>query len=659
MKEQIQAALRAYWSQWQTRIKNLDTPDKIALLIICSFFIIAVSALHISYTYYFPYNAGDKGVMYQLFYNTVAHGNFFYSSINGGMIDFAGHQRYILLLFLPFYAIYPHPLTISIITSALLALGALPVYWLSTDVSKSKRIGLLFVFIYFLYPTISWVALESVKEEIFALPLLLFAFYFMVKGSFPKFLIFLILAGLCKESIPLVIIMFGVYAFIEKMDRKWILAPLLIGSGLLAVEFFLLRPYFIDLSSNLYGYVGDPSVTGFTRGRYDHFGNTTSEILSNVFFTPTIISDQIFSWNNFLYLVLLLLPVGFISLLKPKILLIGLPILLQNILSDFAPQTMISWHYASILVFVIITSAICAFPVVYFRLSDRYKPAFIILLILLSGISFLGFSAASDTYNHITALPLEHQAAVNVNNVITTIPENATIFSSLVFGPYIYKSENVTYSNWRSEQPIIAGYDYYLFNRWEFIYFDTYSAFTQIMKTGKYEIKYSTGQTVIIGLTNSSNNVTNSSNNCLGLPRLYDTQIGNTVLTCKSDVFPYEFYNLKSKNKTGYLVYGPYFVLDKGTYVVTYSIRADNISDPNKKIATVEISSIYSDTHKLTIENKTDIYPANLTSGQDAKINLSIRIDAKNNNRLMEFRVFQPSNADLYVTDIHFTKIQQ
>jgi hypothetical protein len=131
------------------------------------------------------------------------------------------------------------------------------------------------------------------------------------------------------------------------------------------------------------------------------------------------------------------------------------------------------------------------------------------------------------------------------------------------------------------------------------------------------------------------------------------------VLTCKSDVFPYEFYNLKSENKTGYLVYGPYFVLGKGSYIVTYSIRADNISDPNKKIASVEISSIYADTHKISIDNKSDIYPANLTPGQDATINLSVRIDAKNNNRLMEFRVFQPSNADLYVSDISFTKIQQ
>lgn len=650
MKERIHAELRLYLSQWHTHIKKLDTYDKIAIFLICTFFTIAVVALHTSYIYYFPYNDGDKGVIYQLFYNTVAHGNFFYSSINGGVIDFASHQRYILLLFLPFFAIYPHPITISVISSALLALGALPVYWLSSEISKSKRIGLLFVFIYFLYPSISWLALESVKEEIFALPFLLFAFYFMIKGSFPKFLIFLFLAGICKQNIPLVIIMFGIYAFSEKMDRKWIFTPVLIGIGLLAIEFFLLQPFFINLSSTLYGYVGDPSITSFTGGRYDYLGNTPSEIIFNALIHPLIILNNIFSWNSLQYLILLLLPVGFISLLKPKILLIGLPIFLQNVLSSSANQIMISWHYVSVLVFVVIVSAIYAFPDIYGKLSDRNKPIFILLLILLSGSSFLFFSAASDTYTHITSIPLAYQDTANLTSLIHTIPENATIFSSLEFGPYFYKSKEVTYLYW-TRKPFIEGYDYYLFNRADLSYLDTYLAFNQIMQTGKYEIKYAAGQKIIVGLTNSSDK-------CAGSPNIYyKTQIGTEECNYNSGVFRYTFYSLKSENKTGYLVYGPYIVLPNGTYVITASIRVDNISDPNKKIATMELSSIYP--FQTFIEISKDIYPENLTSEQDMKIDLFININVTNKDRLMEFRVFQHSNADLYISDINFSQIKQ
>jgi hypothetical protein len=96
-----------------------------------------------------------------------------------------------------------------------------------------------------------------------------------------------------------------------------------------------------------------------------------------------------------------------------------------------------------------------------------------------------------------------------------------------------------------------------------------------------------------------------------------------------------------------------------GTYLVTYSIRADNISDPSKKIATVDVGSTYVDTLQTSIDNLMDVYPANLTSGQDTTINLSIEINATNTNRLMEFRVFQPSNADLSVSDINLSQMER
>ncbi|WP_394325982.1 DUF2079 domain-containing protein [Methanosarcina horonobensis] len=189
--------------------------------------------LNSTYEYLCSFNAYDKGIMYQLFHNTVVHNHFFYSSINGGgVIDFVGHQRYIFLLLLPFFYIHPHPITFSIISSLLLSLGAFPVYWLANEVSKSKKISLVSVMIYFLHPTVSWLFLESVKEEIFALPFLLFAFYYMYVKSFNKFLFFLFLACICKENISLVAVMFGVYAFIEKYEKKWIYTPLILGIGI-------------------------------------------------------------------------------------------------------------------------------------------------------------------------------------------------------------------------------------------------------------------------------------------------------------------------------------------------------------------------------------------------------------------------------------------
>jgi uncharacterized membrane protein len=192
-------------------------------------------ALQVTYLSYTGYDSFDKALMYQIFWNTL-HGDFFYSSINESCY-FAGHCAWIFLLFLPFYEIYPHPITLSVISSLLISLGALPVYWLAREKLGKNIYGIFFAIIYLMYPPLSWMYLVSIKAEIFAAPLLLFTFYYFQKEDFKKFLIFMLLSLMCKENISLVIFMFGIYALLNKKDKKWIIMPVMAGLLCFILEF--------------------------------------------------------------------------------------------------------------------------------------------------------------------------------------------------------------------------------------------------------------------------------------------------------------------------------------------------------------------------------------------------------------------------------------
>jgi len=473
----------------------LSNCDLLVYLIILFNFILYIFIQDLSYQNFFPYNQGDKGVIYQILYNTVVHGQFFYSSINGGAIDTG---RFILLIFIPFFYIYPDPITVSIISSFLISIGALPVYWLAKKSGLTDKNGLIFVCLYFLFPSISWLYLESVKEIIFALPFLTFAFYFLYVKSFKRFLIFLFLIGICKINAPLILIMFGVYAFLENYEKKWILAPIILGSSLISFQLLFLNPYFKYLSMILYEY----NYTGFSlnvipRERFAYITHNPVEILSHLF-----------SWDTISYLFILLIPFCFISLLKPKILILGIPVFLENLLSDFPPQQMINWHYVTIPTFVIICSAVLAFSSLDRKLSDQTKKLILILFIVSSIVSFINFSAISDTIILMNNYNNEYQGkldplGISQNNsehflqTINEIPHNASIFSSLHFGPYIFKNSKIKYYDWNNAN-LSDNYDYILFKTSVFQNYDMYMNLFNLSNNNNYEILYYDNKIVII-----------------------------------------------------------------------------------------------------------------------------------------------------------------
>ena len=417
-------------------------------------------ALHVTYLSYTGYNSFDKAIMYQIFWNAL-HGNFFYSSINGTYY-FAGHQAWIFLLFFPFYAIYPHPITLSVISSLLISLGALPVYWLAREKLGNSIYGLFFAIIYLMYPPLSWMYLESIKAEIFAAPLLLFTFYYFQKDDFKKFLIFMLLSLMCKENIPLVIIMFGIYALLDKKDKKWIIIPVIAGLFCFALEFKVVMPYFMQLSGNPF-----PVGSGIC-ARYDYLGHNFTEIIKTILLHPLFTLEYALTWPKIEYIYLLLSPLAFLSLLRPKILLLALPIFAQNLLSNCPYQYSIHFHYNAVLVAILIIATIYAVSDIVRFLSDRkyinginkntVLSVILIVILICTSYSVISFGAQGKALNAIQTYQ-ESDKIQSTNELIKMIPENASVSADIYLAPHLSRRKELAFFPQKSQT-----YEYVLIN---------------------------------------------------------------------------------------------------------------------------------------------------------------------------------------------------
>src|SRR3989338_11483692 len=87
----------------------------------------------------FSYNAMDLAILNKVFYNS-AHGDLFASSIHPPTY-LADHLELVVLILLPVYALFQHPITLLLLQTLVLGLSAWPVYRLRPPPPHPRRGG--------------------------------------------------------------------------------------------------------------------------------------------------------------------------------------------------------------------------------------------------------------------------------------------------------------------------------------------------------------------------------------------------------------------------------------------------------------------------------------------------------------------------------------
>lgn len=211
----------------------------------------------------------DMGYADQITWNNL-HGNFFRFTVFRGAV---GHEQgrplafgqgadpdsllayHVELLFLPLaalYLIHAGPETLIVLLTAVLALGALPAYWIAHRQLDHRGAALAFAAMYLLSPAIQGANLADFHIVSMTGALLLFAWYFLLRGHTWAFVIMASICTLAKEEVGLIVGLMGLYAAFVLRKRPLGITVAILAFAWVTLSFGVIIPYFSGGRASLF-----------------------------------------------------------------------------------------------------------------------------------------------------------------------------------------------------------------------------------------------------------------------------------------------------------------------------------------------------------------------------------------------------------------------
>lgn len=317
----------------KTLINKISKHLPFLFLLAVAVFVFAV-VLRMNYTRYDNFENGkfDLGNMVQMVWNTM-NGRFMYLTDYFGMNMprwGMSHVDPLLIIFVPFMAIFKTPLVLTFSQSAFVIFSSLILYKIAELELKNKFVAMLIGLSYLLYPAIGWIlAWTDYHGVTAAIPFFLGSFYvyermhkagdYSLKNKVILWIL-LVLSMAGKEEIPLFVSLMGVFILIfrtnilsycdgwvnckENFKRFIALEPAKLAIKIMIVSlawfifaFFILIPsaahYRVDSYSAFAKSIGIEDLTtrevtqeNYFLLRYEKFGDTYAEVIFGMLTHP-------------------------------------------------------------------------------------------------------------------------------------------------------------------------------------------------------------------------------------------------------------------------------------------------------------------------------------------------------------------------------------
>src|SRR5918996_3791521 len=227
----------------------------------------------------------DLGNMVQAVWNT-AHGHPLEVTHATGeqALRLAGHIDPILTLFAPFWIVAPNPLVLVAIQISACSLGALPVFWLGRRHLGSEPAAALLAVAYLAYPWLAWTAIEAFHPVTVALPLLLFAVWFLDSGRLWAFAACAALVLATGELMGLAVAGMGIWYWLAR-GRRIGLAIAAMGVAWSAFAIKVLVPAFSGGDSIFYD-------------RFASVGGSPMGLVRTVFTDPGVVLSAVLTADD-------------------------------------------------------------------------------------------------------------------------------------------------------------------------------------------------------------------------------------------------------------------------------------------------------------------------------------------------------------------------
>lgn len=267
-------------------------------------------------------------------------------SLCGGGNHLSGHFDPILVLLSPVFWILPKAQTVLVLQSLWLGSSAVPLFLLARHFGLSRVQGLLLGVALFCYPALHGANLFDFHSLVLLVPLMLWWLWSWMTGRTRLYWVMFALVLLTREDAALVSVFVGLFVLMTGGKRA--VRTGLITMGIAAAYFVFVKGVLMDGA--------DPLRPGKGRGYAYYYaslvpkGQGTAGLVNSVFSNPAALLKTIFTEPKLLFVLQILLPLGFLPLLakRGKVLLIyGFAFTLLAT-REYVPS--MHFHYASLLV---------------------------------------------------------------------------------------------------------------------------------------------------------------------------------------------------------------------------------------------------------------------------------------------------------------------
>lgn len=410
-----------------TKIEFNDNIVKSSYFLLALFFIVFVGGL--TSMRYFAYKAPgfDFGIFTQMFHNMKTT---FWPNTTVELDRLASHFQVhvspIYYLILPFYYVFPHPITLQISQAVILASGLIPLYLLCKHFKLSSFVIFATGVCYAFYPALSSGCFYDIHENAFLTPLILWLFYFIEKEKLWGMIAFSVLIFMVKEDAPVYVAFIGLYILIGKKQFK---------NGSIVLVLSVLYFVFVIWLLKHFG-------EGAKFDRYDNYnydGSGIIAVIKAVFINPAYVLSQSMTQEKLLYILKMLVPLAFLPLINKdfsKYILVG-PFVLVNLMSNYPYQHSIGFQYnfgvIAIFFYLLIAN------IVDFRMQHRKMIA---LFCASSAILLFTFTAINRP-DFIKEFKNDSERINSMNECVSMIPEGVSVGASCFIVPHLYFHETL------------------------------------------------------------------------------------------------------------------------------------------------------------------------------------------------------------------------
>ncbi len=372
----------------------------------------------------------DFGIFCQMFHNMSETGLPTVTCERDILLShFAVHISPIYYTILPFYMLFPSPLTLQVAQAVVLASGIWPLYLLARQYKLSYAVTTAVATLYALYPAITTGCYYDIHENCFLPPLLLWLFVCYEKQRYGFMALCAVLVLSVKEDAAVYLAFFAIYLLLSRRDVRRGL-PLLLGAAVYFVTAVWLLKQF---------------GTGAMFGRYDELlkGNpSTGGLIGTLLRDPAYFLEIITKPTNLsqklTWLFELLLPFG-VLLWTPRgkfsRLLLLTPLLL-NLLTQYGYQFNINYQYSfgtlAFLFYLLVQNTADHTP--------KYRRKHLVFGVITAGLMYC--MLVLPTLTHYTDGYLTQRDTFRqMEEILDTVPDNVSVTASTVLLPHLAQRE--------------------------------------------------------------------------------------------------------------------------------------------------------------------------------------------------------------------------